>query len=533
MLGGAGGPTSTGTSPREALRHEEIASTGRFVALIFGMIVVLAASLPFLGGDPAAKRLFMTGLAVATAAGYWLHRLLQSPEHYEGVRAAVCWGLCAAGALTGVYYFGAFSSAPALLCLGIYFIALGQSRATAWLVYGMCAVFQAALAGSILSGALADPGMMVPAETITAREAAVTQVLVQACMAGAFLLGRTSRSAKLVALAELERAKQAVAAREGQLEEAREDLDRAMRIGDAGRYSERTFGSYRLGAVIGRGAMGDVYEAAHAETGEAAAVKLIQPERLDSPENRTRFLREIEIAASLESPNVVRVLEVSEPDAPMPYLAMERLVGKNLSHHLRARSRLGPHEVLTLARHVGAGLDAAARAGIIHRDIKPQNLFLHEPAGQPPVWKILDFGVSKLAGGSDTLTHGRLVGTPAYMAPEQAHGDEVDPRVDVYALGAILYRALTGYRPFRGKDVARTVYAVVYTMPPRPSEFATLPPEVDAVLAVALAKRRDDRFDTAGELAEALDVAVAGRIEPDLAARARSVMRQMPWGTRA
>jgi eukaryotic-like serine/threonine-protein kinase len=523
--------SSSLTSPAESLRHEEIASTGRFVLLIFAMTAALLASLPLLGGDPLAKRIFAAGLLVAAGAGLWLSRLLARPERYAGSRAALSWGLCTAGVLTGVYYFGAFSSAPALLCLGIYFIALGHSRATAFLVYAMCAGFQALLASAIITGAIADPGMMRPAPSLTTSQVAMTQVLVQLCQLGALLLGRASRKAKLEALVELEQAKQAVVERENLLEEAREDLDRALRLGDVGRYTGDTVGSFRLGAVIGRGAMGDVYEAVHARTGELAAVKLIQPERLERGSYLARFVRELEIAASLSAPNIVRVLEIGDRFEAQPYLAMERLTGHDLATHLRQRSQLPAADALTLARQAGAGVDAAARAGVIHRDLKPQNLFLHEPEGGAPIWKILDFGVSKLAGSGGTLTRGHIIGTPAYMAPEQARAEPVDHRADIYSLGAILYRAVTGRRPFRGRSVAQTIYAVVHTMPPRPSEVAPVPRALDAVLAIALSKDRSARFDSAGELARALDEALAGACAPELEVRARDVLRRDPWGS--
>lgn len=529
----AGPPRSEGggstTLPAQALWKEEIASTGRFVALIFAMLAVLVISLPFLGGDPTAKRLLYAGAAVAAAAAAWLYRLVREPARYTGARAAACWGLCTLGALAGVYFFGAFSPAPALLCLGIYFVALGQSRGTAWLVYGLCAAFQGALAALILTGAIADRGFVSAAHAMATREAAIVQALVQACLLGAFWLGRGSRRAKLAALRELDEAKRAVAAREDMLEEAREDLDRALRVGDAGRFSEHALGSFRLGPVIGRGAMGDVYEARHRETGEPAAVKLIQPERIGKPENRTRFSRELAIARALEDAHVARVLEVSEDDAPVPYLAMERLVGETLAERLRARRRLPAGEALEMIRQVGAGASAAARAGIVHRDLKPQNVFRHEAPGAAPLWKILDFGVSKLAEGSDTLTHGRVIGTPAYMAPEQARGERVDHRADVYALGAIAYRVLTGQRPFRGGDPARTLYAVMYTMPPRPSDLADVPLQVDGVLAIALTKEREARFDSAADLVEALHQAMRGELAPATRIRARELMRKMPW----
>ena len=178
----------------------------------------------------------------------------------------------------------------------------------------------------------------------------------------------------------------------------------------------------------------------------------------------------------------------------------------------------------------GAGLSVAAAKGIVHRDIKPQNLFLAEGGnGAPPTWKVLDFGVSKLADHGGTLTRGHVVGTPGYMAPEQARGQQVDHRADIYALAAIAYRALTGHPPFTGKDVPSTLYDVVYKMPRRPSALVDLPEEVDAVLAIGMAKRPEDRFADGAALADALDAALRGDLPDGLRRRAEALEAVQPW----
>src|SRR5262245_1827578 len=189
-------------------------------------------------------------------------------------------------------------------------------------------------------------------------------------------------------------------------------------------------------------------------------------------------MREAEAAARLESPHVVSVLEIGTTAGEIPFIAMERLRGFDLAHHLRRHRRLGIPNVLVLVQEIAAGLDAARAAGIVHRDIKPHNLFLSERDGHF-AWKVLDFGVSKLAGRSGTLTRGHVVGTPGYMAPEQARGEEVDHRADLYALAAIAYRALTGQPPFTAKDVPATLHEVVYRMPAQPSTILDLPADID------------------------------------------------------
>jgi serine/threonine-protein kinase len=146
-------------------------------------------------------------------------------------------------------------------------------------------------------------------------------------------------------------------------------------------------------------------------------------------------------------------------------------------------------------------------------------------------WKVLDFGVSALTNTSGTLTQGAIVGTPAYMAPEQARAEEVDHRCDVYSLGAVLYRSLTGTAPFWGATPARILYEVEYRMPVRPSELvSSLPRALDAVLGIALAKSRDDRFDSALELSEAFSEAVQQRLSPRWVNQAASNLARHPWG---
>jgi serine/threonine-protein kinase len=309
-------------------------------------------------------------------------------------------------------------------------------------------------------------------------------------------------------------------------EEARQDFARALRIGDAGRFSGAQLGSFRLGQVIGRGAMGEVYRGEHITTKEEAAIKVLLAGAAIQRSSLERFLREARIASAIDSPHVVKVLEIGADDTVIPYLAMELLRGIDLASLLRQRQRLPAPEVVEVVRQIGAGLTAASIAGIVHRDIKPQNLFWAE---EPHTWKILDFGVSTIEGHTGTLTQGLVVGTPAYMAPEQASGGTVDPRADVYSLSAIAYRALTGRPPFWGQEVAPILYKVVNEMPPAPTSVASVDPDMDLALAVALAKRPEERFQNAHELADALDAASRGRLSPDVVARGQRVLAVTPW----
>jgi serine/threonine-protein kinase len=274
-----------------------------------------------------------------------------------------------------------------------------------------------------------------------------------------------------------------------------------------------------------------VYDAVHVDSEEPAAVKLLHPHVLAEPESLERFLRECKVASSLQVANVVKVLAISDANAAIPFIAMERLVGSDLADYMRAEGRLKMKDVLRLLRDVGRALDAARVAGIVHRDIKPRNVFRVEPPGRggKATWKLLDFGVSKLMTEA-TMTQGHVVGTPSYMAPEQASGGEVSHRTDLFALGVMAYRALTGRPAFSGDSSHAILYQVVNEMPPRPSDVAsTLATDIDAVLGIALAKDPWERFDSAAELADALEKGAKGRLPSALRERARKVLERHPW----
>jgi serine/threonine-protein kinase len=348
--------------------------------------------------------------------------------------------------------------------------------------------------------------------------------------------GRKSRRATLAAIEQSNELLRRALTREAQLAEAHQNLDVALRAGagESGRCTGALMGRWRLAEIVGRGAMGEIYAAADVDSGEPAAVKVLQAAISREPDLVERFLREGRIAARLKAPNVVTVFDVGA-EAGVPFIAMELLVGKDLSAHLRQRERLELPEVVELCAEVARGLLAAHGAGVVHRDLKPHNIFCAEAiapgGGAGKVWKILDFGVSKLRDSSATLTNAAVVGTPGYMSPEQAEGKDADHRTDIFALGAVAYRALTGRPPFAG-DLPHVLFEIVYKSPIRPSELLLgLPPDVDLVLAIALAKRAADRFDSADELADALREAARGALDPALRARAERLLDAMPWGS--
>lgn len=516
----AGSASTTIRSPLEALEHDEILRTRWFCLIGTAIAVAGGGSVVVLPGDPTASGLLVGAVVVALGALLFLYLRTRDPVAFRKRSTMLGWFIPAAGVTTAIPYFGVFSPVPIVLVLGVYFTGLGKSRLLSFAVYAVCAGAQALVAILVIAG-VRDTGIVQPAE-LSLRDQIVVQVLVQIVLAATLVTARMSRRTALVAVGELERAVRLAAHREALLLEAREELERALRPG-RGRFSDQTIGAYQLGIVLGRGAMGEVYEA-RGPNG-LVAIKLLSSASLGNPTHVLRFLRELRTAAGVRSPHIVEVIEVGEE--PVPYLVMERLDGTTLSEILRGRRQLSGAELVDLVTQVAVGISAAGAANIVHRDLKPQNVFLHHGT-----WKILDFGVARAMDGGDTLTAGQIVGTPTYMAPEQAAGGAVDHATDLYALAAVAYRAATGHPPFAAGEIAETLYRVVHTRPRRPSDLADLPPEVDLVLAIGMAKDPRNRFARAGDFAEALAAAFAGQLPAHVIERGRALERGGAWAPR-
>jgi eukaryotic-like serine/threonine-protein kinase len=528
--------TDRGPSLVDTLRAGEIDRTRFFLVVAMGMSATIEVAIRVLETDPVARWVLHSGSAAVLLGCGWMMWMLHRDEGHYTMGRALAVGYCTVyGAFTGIYFFGPFSPGPIILPFGLFFFSLSQSFKGTLSVYLTCALGMAALFAGDMTGTFATRGL-IRAHHLGLLYQLLIIGLVQGVLLSTFLIGRASRTAQMRAIEQHGKVMADLVSRQALLDEARQELDRALRAGGMGRYSDTVLGSFRLGKVLGRGAMGEVYEATHVETGEPAAVKVLQIGMLQSSQAIRRFMREAEIAASLSVRHVVRVLEVGGLDAPIPYIAMERLEGTDLSDHLRQNPRLSLKDTVRMARHVARGLEAAREAGIVHRDLKPANVFYADVGSGDRVWKVLDFGVSKLTGGTQgTLTQeNAVVGTPEYMAPEQPMGREVSHRTDVYALGAICYRALTGTPPFSGEGSVQVMFRVVHDMPLRPSAVVpSLPGAVDAVLAIAMAKDPPDRFAGAGELAKALEAATDGTLAPDLVERAARIERSHPWSTNA
>ena len=508
------------------MRDEEVGTTRSMIRV--GRLVGLAATapLPFLPGSLGLRIAMASAIAFALGVGLWLERRLrETAVPTERMSVVLALSVCPA-IFMAVVYFGIFSAAQLFPALSLYFFARREGLRSALALCILNAVVQGLFAALVIAGAVHDPGLIRGDQ---ATEVLVTgHVLLQIAFVGAFLLGRGGHNASKDAIANMQKVMLVANQRAALLDEARQDLDRALAIDAPGRYSDQVYGDYRLGHVIGRGGMGEVYEAFHTATGSVAAVKLLAARELGDVHSVQRFFREVRAIAGLTSRHVVKVLASSGEDAVVPYLVMERLRGHDLAHHLRS-GRMAPESLGIMLAQIGAAVEEAWTHGIVHRDLKPNNLFLVEENGAP-VWKVLDFGVAALAESSGTLTEGKVVGTPAYMAPEQARGEKVDQRADVYALAAISYRWLTGRPVVSGKDIHNALYQTVHVMPQQPSTLAELPPEIDAALAIGLVKDPADRYATVSELRSAVVAALDGQLSEADRERAEGILRRHPWG---
>ncbi len=520
----------THTSPVDALKLEEVGRTKQFFYIVYAFAIVVPGVLPVLGGNTTIKWVLVGFCTVLLALTGRLHYQLRNVDSFTTGGITVVAFASALAAYAGVFYWGVFSVAPAIIVMGLYFFSRSESLLAATGIYLTCALLQAGLTGMILLGWFPDPGLFPSRADQPLHELITAQLILQFIYFATFWVARSTRKTTLGVIDKLQGAMIQVAQREALFQEVRQELDQALRIEGGGRYSEQVLGGYKLGRILGRGAMGEVYEAFHVETDDPVAIKVLHPNILENPNHVARFFREAKAASALASEHVVKVIDVSDTMEIIPFMVMERLTGDDLAHHLRQKRRLGLRQVIKLVREVGSVIDAARAMKIVHRDVKPQNLLLAKTEGGKASWKLLDFGVSKLGEHSGTLTQGHVVGTPVYMAPEQARGGEVDGRADIYALGVVVYRCLTGRPPFSGKDVPSILYNVVYDMPPRPSEVVTMHTDLDHVLAIAIAKRPEDRFQTAADLAAALQLAERGELDDHLHAQALAVLNRNPWG---
>ena len=265
-------------------------------------------------------------------------------------------------------------------------------------------------------------------------------------------------------------------------------------------------GRYRLESPLAVGGMGSVWVATHLGLDARVAVKFMSEEVALAPTGRARFEREAKAAARLTSPHVVRATDYGVEDNT-PFIVMELLNGESLDARLRRLTRLTPGDTVRIVRQISKGLTEAHGLGIIHRDLKPANIYLAR-VGDEEIAKVLDFGIAKETNKAlvvdDDTKSGTLLGSPQHMSPEQARGGDVDARSDLWSLGAVAFRALTGHRPFAGTNMADIVAKICVDPIPKPSVLA---PEIgtrfDRFFETAFSRNPAFRFQSARELADA------------------------------
>jgi serine/threonine protein kinase/Tfp pilus assembly protein PilF len=263
---------------------------------------------------------------------------------------------------------------------------------------------------------------------------------------------------------------------------------------------------YKVTSKLGQGGMGEVYRATDTKLGRDVAIKILPPEIADNPQRRMRFLREAKAASALNHPNVCTIYEVGETDDGLPFIAMEYLPGQTLESLARQKP-LEDEQVVDIGIQIADALDAAHQAGIVHRDIKPANIHVDEQSRV----KVLDFGLAKLtetegASDADATTveetePGKVLGTPSYMSPEQARGEVLDQRSDLFSLGIVLYQMTTGRLPFKGSSFAETVEKITRAQPEAIARFNyEVSSELERIIRKCLEKKPEERYQTAREL---------------------------------
>jgi tRNA A-37 threonylcarbamoyl transferase component Bud32 len=277
-----------------------------------------------------------------------------------------------------------------------------------------------------------------------------------------------------------------------------------------------TIGRYAVDRLLGQGAMGSVYLGRDLALDRKVAIKTVRDLDLDAQHKKSfleRFKNEARAAGRLSHPSIVQVYDVGDEEGLGPFLVFEYVPGATLKQILRSRGALPPLEILGIAGQIAAAIDTAHEAGIIHRDVKPDNILVADDGRA----KLADFGVARVPDAALTK-EGQFLGTPCYAAPETLSQGKYSPRSDLFSFAAVVYELVCGVRAFPGDDAISVAHAVVHDSPPPPSEAGSreVPRQVDDVVIRGLSKRPDDRYDTALDMIDALESAFvdAGLLEP-------------------
>lgn len=262
---------------------------------------------------------------------------------------------------------------------------------------------------------------------------------------------------------------------------------------------------FRIDALIGKGAMADVFRAVDLHTAASVALKILRTS-LDDPSAHQRFLREAEVQARLRHPNIAALLATGVTDHTEPYLVMELLRGKTLRGVLRQEGRVDPRRAASYTWQTLQGLTAVHAAGVLHRDLKPANIMLEPSQGPADRVVLIDFGFASVEGSAKLTQQGAIVGSLQYMAPERMRGEDIDQRSDLYSVGIICYELLTGQPPFQAQNDIDLV-ELHLRAPPPPLDPAHVPAPLIPIVMRCLAKHQHERFASAAEVASALEAA--------------------------
>ncbi len=523
--------TNVLSASREMLWLEEAERAhqfGRVIAILCATVMVAGPLLPL---SPLSFSLLMGSIFMLGVAGAWVWYQTQNRRMYGSSTFRVFGVVAVLASMVIEYAIGVFSPAPVGIALGIAFFSLGDDKA--WSI-GIClsaTMGYLVLAWLVSSGVIVDPSVSGH-HPIPQRAQLFFIVMVPLCYVLVLGQARLSRRATHQAMTRLEQALLSAERDRAQRQELEQELSQVQRLQrrELGPFSDKVVGPYVLSNLLGRGAVGEVYAAQHSHTQQPIALKLLRQDVVDREHLKERFLQEGEMAVQLRSPHVIRVFEVGFSNENVPYIAMERLEGHALNQHIKQHHVLSLQDAVTFVAQITEGLEAVHQAGIIHRDINPQNLFLYT-SQKSPCWKLLDFSISKWIGApSGQYTMHGLLGTPGYMSPEQAWNQPLQPTSDIFGLGAVLYRALTGRPPFVSKSISEVLVNIILRQPSRPGDFVPLPRDVEYVLAIALAKLPEHRFQSSFAFGQAFALAAHQKLPASFREHAQKLLLQHPWG---
>jgi len=289
---------------------------------------------------------------------------------------------------------------------------------------------------------------------------------------------------------------------------------------------------YEVLGVLGEGGMGRVYEVRHTTLERTFAMKVLRRELAREDDLAERFIREAKATASVKHPNVVQITDFGRLPDGLPYFVMELLVGQTLAEIIKAGGPMAAARAVRILRKVAGAVGAAHEAGVVHRDLKPENVFLvdggRSAGGSGSDVRVVDFGAAKIVGSSRMTRSGVVFGTPHYMSPEQASGQSVDHRSDIYALGVIMYEMFAGRVPFEADTYMGVLTQHMFVQPERPSHVSERARDMGALEDIALrclAKKPEDRFGSMGALVDAIDDVIRAQSGPALDAGASSPPR--------